>query len=381
MTPPPIPTAIQEAAAETQGLPKPRLRNRRQERFRGEASANWRSASGRRQGGRHHRQRNSHHEVFVELTKNDESKEVFRITHVTVESKKRWSKRTKSPSATGVSYTDTDNGTATKLRYADALVKCALCQGLHTANYKGYPKSPYVKKGKAPVQSPKAAKVAAPKPVQRPAQRKLDVAKKDAAKKTKASNKDKTPSTPSGPKPSPKKLVASQRPTKPSQEIVKEVADYGASETTSRPVTDVMSTLSQLIPLIQKINWPKLFEIAATLLPKLLSTRRLGNIAQRPGYRGYEGCRPIPPVDRSQRALIRSQPSAAITWAGDGPIQLETVVRQVTERVSDRLRYATNTSCAVNATAFIPSPRPNTGEEQGPKTVAEKSQLGSQSGV
>ncbi|GJQ79625.1 hypothetical protein Trydic_g16466 [Trypoxylus dichotomus] len=37
-----------------------------------------------------------------------------------------------------------------------------------------------------------------------------------------------------------------------------------------------------------------------------------------------------------------------------GPIDLETAVRQVTKRVSDSLRYATNTSRAVNDRAFIP---------------------------
>ncbi|GJQ70698.1 hypothetical protein Trydic_g632 [Trypoxylus dichotomus] len=38
----------------------------------------------------------------------------------------------------------------------------------------------------------------------------------------------------------------------------------------------------------------------------------------------------------------------------DGPIQLEIAVRQVTERVSDSLRYATNTSRAVDSRPFIP---------------------------
>ncbi|GJQ79244.1 hypothetical protein Trydic_g5488 [Trypoxylus dichotomus] len=39
--------------------------------------------------------------------------------------------------------------------------------------------------------------------------------------------------------------------------------------------------------------------------------------------------------------------------ARDGPIQLEAAVRQVTERVSDSLIYATNSSRAVDARAFI----------------------------
>ncbi|GJQ73986.1 hypothetical protein Trydic_g12732, partial [Trypoxylus dichotomus] len=37
-----------------------------------------------------------------------------------------------------------------------------------------------------------------------------------------------------------------------------------------------------------------------------------------------------------------------------GPIELETAVRHVTERVTDSLRYATNTSRAVDDRAFIP---------------------------
>ncbi|GJQ79525.1 hypothetical protein Trydic_g16372 [Trypoxylus dichotomus] len=37
-----------------------------------------------------------------------------------------------------------------------------------------------------------------------------------------------------------------------------------------------------------------------------------------------------------------------------GPIELETAVRQVTERVSDSVRYVSNTSCAVDDRAFIP---------------------------
>ncbi|GJQ68578.1 hypothetical protein Trydic_g17131 [Trypoxylus dichotomus] len=37
-----------------------------------------------------------------------------------------------------------------------------------------------------------------------------------------------------------------------------------------------------------------------------------------------------------------------------GPIELETAVRQVTERVADSLKYATNTSRAVDNRAFIP---------------------------
>ncbi|GJQ78615.1 hypothetical protein Trydic_g11722 [Trypoxylus dichotomus] len=62
--------------------------------------------------------------------------------------------------------------TAECTKRRDAPAKCALCQGSHTANYKGCPKLPYAQKGEVPVQPPTTAKVAGPKPVQRPAQRK-----------------------------------------------------------------------------------------------------------------------------------------------------------------------------------------------------------------
>ncbi|GJQ66701.1 hypothetical protein Trydic_g4653 [Trypoxylus dichotomus] len=64
-------------------------------------------------------------------------------------------------------------------------------------------------------------------------------------------------------------------PTKPTPAIVEEVADYDALETTFRPEANVFDTFSQLIPLIQKINWQKLLQVAASLLPKLLKCRSI----------------------------------------------------------------------------------------------------------
>ncbi|GJQ72941.1 hypothetical protein Trydic_g1583 [Trypoxylus dichotomus] len=69
--------------------------------------------------------------------------------------------------------------------------------------------------------------------------------------------------------------VASKPLAKPSPAIVEEVTDYEALETTSRLETHVMTTLSQLIPLIQKINWPKLLQVAISLLPKMLKYRSI----------------------------------------------------------------------------------------------------------
>ncbi|GJQ78511.1 hypothetical protein Trydic_g11625 [Trypoxylus dichotomus] len=158
----------------------------------------------------------------------------------------------------------------------DMPAKYALCQGPHTANYIACPKSPYAKKREVPVQSPTTAKVTTMKLMQRLAQCKPDVAKVTAnpAKKapeametdTSQPSRGKTPPAASGPKFSPKKPVKFQPPTK-APVVVEEVDDYDASEATK---IDVISTLSQLIPFIQKINWSKLLEVAASLLPKLL---------------------------------------------------------------------------------------------------------------
>ncbi|GJQ79861.1 hypothetical protein Trydic_g18309 [Trypoxylus dichotomus] len=321
-----FPAATQEAAAETQGLPKLRLRNRRQETSRSEASANWwhwpltrpghyaqpederglcvsrrLAGEGRwttlntkilRRGIRttkvvnpnvgiriqpatppDYRQlvvpenitevelsqdlaRQGIHVlsykrmivgqtrrpiplVLVQLTKNDQSKEIFRITHVcginiTVESKLR--------NCHSVAVCVTCVGphqTAERAKPRDPPAKSALVQDLHTANYKGCSKSPYANKKEVPIQPPKTAKVAiATKPSYAAA------VKKNAAKKTKTSKKGKTPSTASGPKSSPKKLVKSQPLTKPSPVIVEEIADYDAFETTFCPTCDVYRSRS-----------------------------------------------------------------------------------------------------------------------------------------
>ncbi|GJQ67639.1 hypothetical protein Trydic_g8430 [Trypoxylus dichotomus] len=229
--------------------------------------------------------------VFVQLTKSDEAKGIFRITHVcginiTVESKQvkkgqviqchrcqlyGHGQRNCHAAAVCVKCAG-PHQTAECAKSRDTPARCALCQGPHTANYKGCPKSPYVKKGEVPAQPPKKA---APKPAQRPAPRKPEAPKPSTitakpsyaaairkgtnktVKATKTPKKGKTPSAPSLPKPSPKKPVASKPPTKPTPAIVEEVADYDASETNSRPEANVFDTFSQLILLIQKINWQK----------------------------------------------------------------------------------------------------------------------------
>ncbi|GJQ84047.1 hypothetical protein Trydic_g12022 [Trypoxylus dichotomus] len=67
--------------------------------------------------------------------------------------------------------------TAECAKSRDTPARCALCQGPHTANYKGCPKSSSVKKGDVPAQPPEKA---VPKPAQRPAPRKPEVPKVSA---------------------------------------------------------------------------------------------------------------------------------------------------------------------------------------------------------
>ncbi|GJQ65643.1 hypothetical protein Trydic_g7733 [Trypoxylus dichotomus] len=197
-------------------------------------------------------------------------------------------RRAKSPSATG-DHTRPPNAPNAEMRQQSVL--CARARIQQTERL------PQVAVSEVPAQQPKTA---APKPAQRPAPRRPEAPKvsarpaekgsvpmkvdqhdeaaavrKSTAKtvKTKTSKKGKTPSAPSLSKPSPKKPVASKPPTKPTPAIVEEVADYDASETTSRPEANVLATFTQLIPLIQKINWQKLLQVAASLLPKLLKCR------------------------------------------------------------------------------------------------------------
>ncbi|GJQ66734.1 hypothetical protein Trydic_g15862 [Trypoxylus dichotomus] len=55
---------------------------------------------------------------------------------------------------------------------------------------------------------------------------------------------------------------------------------------------------------------------------------------------------------RGPLSRITSPPISVLT-AIDGPIQLVAAVRQITKRVADSLRYATNTSRAINSRAVI----------------------------
>ncbi|GJQ75558.1 hypothetical protein Trydic_g17640 [Trypoxylus dichotomus] len=167
---------------------------------------------------------------------NEESKEIFKLTYVTVESKlvkkhqitqchrcQLYDQRNCHAAAACVNCA-VPHPTAECTKRRDAPAKCALCQPSTSTTRPSY-----------------AAAV-----------------KKSTAKKTKTktTKKGKTPSTPSRPKPSPKRSVASTY----GLALVEEIADYDASETTSHPEANIVTTLGQLIPLIQKINWSKLLE-------------------------------------------------------------------------------------------------------------------------
>ncbi|GJQ66134.1 hypothetical protein Trydic_g4199 [Trypoxylus dichotomus] len=231
--------------------------------------------------------------VFVQLTKNDDSKEIFQITHVCginvpVESKlikkdqimqyhrcQLYRHRQRNCHAAVVcvkcagQHQTADCMTRTsEMCYMpgqtikDASSLCARGRGKfrssrprlltysdpHNANRRPQRSHPAEKASESMEADTPLPSASTAKPSYATA------IKKNAVRKTKTSKKRKTHSTPSGPILSPKKPVASQPPTKPSPAIVTEVADYDASETTSRQKTNVMSTLSQLIPLTQKIN-------------------------------------------------------------------------------------------------------------------------------
>ncbi|GJQ79305.1 hypothetical protein Trydic_g16172 [Trypoxylus dichotomus] len=91
--------------------------------------------------------------------------------------------------------------------------------------------------------------------------------KVDASKKPKNPKKD--TSTPAGPKPRPKK-PADRKPATPAKTTTVN-KDHVRSAPTTR--SDPTSTLAMLIPLLQKINWTKLIEVATALLPQLLECR------------------------------------------------------------------------------------------------------------
>ncbi|GJQ65415.1 hypothetical protein Trydic_g7524 [Trypoxylus dichotomus] len=130
---------------------------------------------------------------------------------------------------------------------------------------------------------------------------------------------------------------------------------------------------------------------------------------------GDEGCRTIPPTDRSQRALVRLQPSAAATWINgtrrrgildtpDGVVARfrGSPLRQHRSYHGDRRPNRARNNSTPSHRARIQqlkirnqhlacrrrqslhpqgSPRPDTGDEQAPKTVAENVKPGYQSRI
>ncbi|GJQ73952.1 hypothetical protein Trydic_g18886 [Trypoxylus dichotomus] len=110
--------------------------------------------------------------VFVQLTKNDEAKKIFGVTHVcgmnvTIESKRvkkdqvtqchrcqlyGHGQRNCHAAAVCVKCAG-PHQTAECTKPRDVPAKCALCSGPHTASYKGCPKSPYNNQREAPAKT------------------------------------------------------------------------------------------------------------------------------------------------------------------------------------------------------------------------------------
>ncbi|GJQ84359.1 hypothetical protein Trydic_g2959 [Trypoxylus dichotomus] len=201
----------------------------------------------------------------------------------------------------------------------DAPAKCALCLGPHTANYGGCPRAPRATQREVPARSKPITRAAATKPAQRTPEPRPVAAKAPtkpptpaprnegmevdtpapstsnakpsyaaavrktvtAVRKTavpskragvapkKPKNPKKDSSTPAGPKPKPKK-PADRKPATPAKPTTVDQVHVRSAPTTR---SDPASTLAMLIPLLQKINWTKLIEVATALLPQLLECR------------------------------------------------------------------------------------------------------------
>ncbi|GJQ75508.1 hypothetical protein Trydic_g17595 [Trypoxylus dichotomus] len=199
--------------------------------------------------------------VLVQLTTNDESKGIFKVTHVsginvTVESQlakkdqvtqchrcQLYGHGHRNCHAAAVFVKCTGpHQTAECTKRRDAPAKCALCQAPHTANYEGCPKSPYAKKVKVPAQPSKTAvtrpmKIGGSQGLGPPCEKGLRAEggrhpaalhQHDEAVVHRCCQEEKS--------------VASKPPTKPTPAIVEEVVDYDASETTSRPEANVLAS-------------------------------------------------------------------------------------------------------------------------------------------
>ncbi|GJQ66521.1 hypothetical protein Trydic_g4508 [Trypoxylus dichotomus] len=211
--------------------------------------------------------------------------------------------------------------------------------------------------------------------------------------KTKTPKKGKTPSAPSLPKPSPKKPVSSRPSTKSTPAIVDRKPSWRNSyqldavligETHLRASnrltlpnfrvyrTDREDARGRVTAILVKSTIEHHADLALDLI-NIEATAITVNLATGP-------VKVIADYKAPHRQLLEDDLSeifdtrGAVILAGDltarhpswnsshispitaidGPIELEAAVRQVTERVSDSVRYATNTSRAVYDRAFIP---------------------------
>ncbi|GJQ88801.1 hypothetical protein Trydic_g13294 [Trypoxylus dichotomus] len=235
--------------------------------------------------------------VFVQLTKSDERKKIFSVTHVCGMNVTVESKRVKKVQATQCHRCQLyghgqrnchaaavcvkcarPHQTAECAKPRDVPAKCALCSGPHTASYRGCPKSPYSNR----TQKAGNQEAAAPDPERGPychgdgRPKAVDQHReaKTVARKPKASGKPKTPATTTGPKPTPKK-PETLKPGKPAKPAVAKKSARDVSRTrTAKTEPDATSTLALLISPFQRINWTKLQGVATTLLPQLLARPR-----------------------------------------------------------------------------------------------------------
>ncbi|GJQ76586.1 hypothetical protein Trydic_g12288 [Trypoxylus dichotomus] len=255
--------------------------------------------------------------VFVQLTKNDQSKKIFDIHTVTQCHRCQLyghGQRNCHAAAVCVKCAG-PHQTAECSKPREAPAKCALCQGPHTANYGGCPKAP--RPNQVPArQNPPARNAtrsrqaerrpvtaeAPPKPTQgmtmevdipRPSTsnakpsyaaavknsaatpvRRTVVAKRTAEKSPKttktvrkAAPKKNKPQVAER-KPAPARPVVPKTSTTPKQTTGKKTA----VKSVPRPATnsDTTNTFATLISLLRKINWAKLLNVASVILPQLL---------------------------------------------------------------------------------------------------------------
>ncbi|GJQ79607.1 hypothetical protein Trydic_g16449 [Trypoxylus dichotomus] len=308
--------------------------------------------------------------IFVQLTKSGEAKKIISVSHVcgmnvTVESKRvnkdqviqchrcqlyGHGQRNRHAAAVCVKFAGWHQ-TAEYTKPRDVPAKCALCSARTppaTENARSLPTTT-VGKSQPPKEAPTAMETDAPTPSTSTVKPSYAAAvKKSAAKivarKPKASGKPKTPATTTrgavilAGDLNPKHPSWNLRQTNASGICLRRFADdlHLPVDATAEPTIFPHNKQPDVLDIV----------LSSDHNPVLLL---LGQAAP-------EDEEPWTHQTVSWPAFVDhlSANIGPITAIG-GPIELETAVRQVTERVSDSVRYATNTSRAVDVRAFIPT--------------------------